>query len=208
MARWGLLLPLLAAALACGTAVTDTAYYICPTPTPRPLPTVLPGTLPPPLAPLPTPYTIAPPQDFYVDDDVLVGLPNAPTHLRFRLQRVQLQPAGPHTLVTWQLEITNLGTATYETVPPALMTITRITTAHGLRQGTWPTSDRAMRAAGVTHDTYDPLPPGATRIYRLAAFIPAGSPDQFTYLLDPASGNRITWHPSPNPHCTGGRPHA
>lgn len=193
---------LMFAALACGTVVTDQAQYTCPTPIPQPTATVLPGTpLPPPLIP-PTPYTIAPPQDFYVGDAVFVGQQGAPLRLRFRLQNVQVQSAGTQNLVTWRLEIRNVGTATYEAIPPALMLITRITTANGEQTGTWRTSETAMNAAGFTNENYDPLSPGATRLYRLAAHIPTGNVNQFTYLLDGES-NRITWTNQSNPYCSG-----
>jgi len=191
------------AALACGTVVNDLAYYTCPTPIPQPTAAVLPGTTVPPLPPPPTPYTIAPPQDFYLGDAVFVGQPGAPLRLRFRLQNVQVQSAGSQNLVTWRLEIRNLGSATYETVPAALMVITRITTASGAVNGTWNTSESAMNAAGFTNENYDPLPPGATRVYRLAAYIPAGNASQFAYLLDGDGGNHITWANQSNPYCSG-----
>ncbi|MFQ3660550.1 MAG: hypothetical protein SNJ54_16510, partial [Anaerolineae bacterium] len=177
------------AGLACGTVVTDQAYYTCPTPIPSSSPTAqwLPGTpLPPliipPIVASPTPYTRVAPQDFYLDDAVFVGPPNAPLRLRFRLQHVQVQPVGAQNLVTWRLEVRNVGTSTYEAVPPALMLITRITTAHGTQRGAWRSSEAAMRAAGFTHENYAPLPSGATRVYRLAAYLPAGRPEQFAYL--------------------------
>ena len=50
---------------------------------------------------------------------------------------------------------------------------------------------------------YDPLPPDATRVYRLAAYIPAGNASQFAYLLDGDGGNRITWANQSNPYCSG-----
>ncbi len=105
------------AALACGTIVTEQAQYTCPTPIPQATATVLAGTPQLTLASPPTPYTIAPPQDFYVGDAVLVGQQGAPLRLSFRLQN----------LVTWRLEVRNVGTATYEAIPLALMVITRIT---------------------------------------------------------------------------------
>ncbi|MBZ0299391.1 MAG: hypothetical protein K8J31_06615 [Anaerolineae bacterium] len=191
------------AALACGTLVTETASYTCPTAIPQPTSTVLAGTPEPTLAPPPTPYTITPPQDFYVGDAVFVGQPGAPLRLRFRLQNVQTQPAQSQNLVTWRLEIRNLGSTTYETVPAALMVITRITTANGAVNGTWNTSESAMNAAGFTNENYDPLPPDATRVYRLAAYIPAGNASQFAYLLDGDGGNRITWANQSNPYCSG-----
>jgi hypothetical protein len=194
---------LLFAALACGTLVTDTASYTCPTAVPQATATTLAGTPMPTLPPPPTPYTITPPQDFYVGDAVLVGQSGAPLRLRFRLQNVQSQPAGTRNLVTWRLEIRNLGSATYETIPVALMVITRINTVNGEQTGTWRTSEAAMQAAGFTNENYEPLAPGSTRTYRLAAHIPAGSVGQFAYLLDGDGGNRITWVNTANPYCSG-----
>jgi hypothetical protein len=196
------------AALACGTLVTDTAYYTCPTPIPQPTATVLAGTPVPTLPPSPTPYSIAPPQDFYVADAVFVGQPGAPLRLRLRLQTVQSQPGppqggSPQNLLTWRLEIRNLGSVPYETMPVALMVITRINTANGDQTGTWRTSEAAMTAAGFSNENYDLLPPGATRVYRLAAYIPAGTVSQFAYLLDGDGGNRITWTNQSNPDCSG-----
>jgi hypothetical protein len=194
---------LLFAVLACGTLVTDLASYTCPTSVPQATATTLAGTAIPTLSPPPTPYTITPPQDFYVGDAVFVGQSAAPLRLRFRLQNVQSQPAGPRNLITWRLEIHNLGSVSYETIPVALMVIIRINTASGEQVGTWRTSDAAMEAAGFTNENYDPLTPGSTRIYRLAAYIPVGSVNQFAYLLDGDGGNRITWVNATNPYCSG-----
>lgn len=177
------------AALACGTVITDTASFTCPTAVPEPGQPVIP------------PVSISAPQDFYVGDAVFVGQPGAPVRLRFRLRNVQVQAAGSGQRVTWRLEIRNLGTIPYETIPPALMLITRVSTANGDQTGLWRTSEAAMQAAGFTGEHYDPLPPGATRVYRLAAYIPTGSPSQFTYLLDGDGGNRITWVNQINPYC-------
>lgn len=194
---------ILIAVLACGTVITDGAYYTCPTSIPQPTATLLPGVpLPPPDIP-PTPYTISAPQDFYIDDAIFVGQQGAPLRLRFRLQNVQSEPADGQHLVTWQLEIHNAGTLLYETVPPALMLITRITTAHGEQDGTWYTSESAMQRAGFTQENYAPLSPGETRVYSLAGTIPAGSVSQFTYLLDGDGNNRITWTNESNPYCSG-----
>jgi len=199
---------MLFAVLACGTIVTDLASYTCPTSVPQATATTLAGTPMPTLPPPPTPYSITPPQDFYVGDAIFVGQSSAPLRLRFRLQNVQSQPApplggSPRNLVTWRLEIRNLGSATYETIPVALMVITRINTASGEQTGTWRTSDAAMNTAGFTNENYDPLPPGSTRLYRLAAYVPAGSVRQFAYLLDGDGGNRVTWVNAANPYCSG-----
>lgn len=194
---------LLFAVLACGTIITDTASYMCPTNVPQATATTLAGTPMPTLPPPPTPYSITPPQDFYVGDAVFVGQSGAPLRLRFRLQNIQVQAAGSQNLVTWRLEIRNLGSTSYETIPVALMLITRINTANGEQIGTWRTSDAALAAAGFTNENYEPLPPGSTQVYRLAAYIPAGSANQFAYLLDGDGGNRVTWVNDANPYCSG-----
>jgi hypothetical protein len=189
----------------------QTAYYVCPTAVPTmtvPQPTSLPGTplLPPTLIPLPpTPYVITPPQDFYVGDAVFVGTPGAPLRLRFRLLSIQSQPAlpisgEPRSLYTWQIEISNLGTVVYETIPIALMAITQVETVSGHLNGTWHTSDIAMHEAGYINENYGALQPGTSRIYRLAAYAPAGDLRQLTYSLDGGT-NRITWVNAANPYC-------
>ncbi|MBK8135718.1 MAG: hypothetical protein IPK52_07760 [Chloroflexi bacterium] len=203
----------LVSVLACGTAIIQTAYYVCPTPVPTavvPQPTPLPGTplpFPTPIPLPPTPYIITPPQDFYVGDAVYVGQPGAPLRLRFRLLDIQAQPAEPvsgqpRSLYTWRLEISNLGGVPYETVPVALMVITRIDTVTGQLSGMWNTSEAAMQEAGFSGENYDALQPGSTRIYRLAAYGPAGSLRQLAYTLDGES-NRITWVNAANPYCSG-----
>lgn len=199
---------LLFAALACGTVVTDTASYTCPTAVPQPTSTTLAGTPYPTHVPAPTPFNITPPQDFYVGDAVFVGEPGAPLRLRFRLQNVRVQPAAPlggkpRNLVTWRLEIRNLGSTIYETIPVVLTIITRLNTANGEVSGMWRTSEAAMDAAGFTAENYDPLPPNSTRVYRLGAYVPAGSVRQFAYLLDGDGSNRITWVNAANPYCSG-----
>jgi hypothetical protein len=199
--------------LACATTVTQTAYYVCPTAIPTviaPSPTPL-GSTPLPLPTLiplpPTPYVITPPQDFYVGDAVFVGTPGAPLRLRFRLLNIQSQPAlsisgEPRNLYTWQLEVSNLGSVVYETIPTALMAITRIETNSGQLAGTWHTSDIAMREAGYVNESYKALQPGGTRVYRLAAYAPTGTLLQLSYSLD-GGANRITWGNAANPYCSG-----
>lgn len=200
-------LVMMGALLACGTIVTDTASYVCPTRLP-PIyvpPTVGPGTpiVIPTLPPSPTPYRILPPQDFYRGDAVFIGQPNAALHLRFRLQNVQSQPAPPQMLYLWSVEIKNLGTTVYETIPVAQAMITQINTSNGGIQGAWLPSEKAMKAAGIASENYDPLPPGSSRIYRMATYGPAGTVRQLAFLLDEAGHNRITWINQPNPFCVG-----
>lgn len=209
-----LILPVIAllVALACGTAITDTAYYTCPTAIPPPTeppPVVLPSapitipTLPPFPTAVPTVYSISAPDDFHTGDAVFVGPSGAPDRLRFRLYGVEKINDGSQTLVSWWLEIANLGGLVYETVPPALMIITRIDEGYDVQDGIWRTSEAAMQAAGITDADYSPLAPGETRYYRLAAHIPPGEVIQFAYLLDGDGGNRITWANASNPYCAG-----
>jgi hypothetical protein len=186
--------------IACATTpLTEVPIYTCPTP----LPPIVGYRTPVPLPP--TPYIIRPPQDFYRGDAVFVGARGAAVRVRFRLQNVYVLPATPATraLYVWSLEVRNLGTAPYETMPIAQMVISRIQTASGEMEGAWNTSDTAMRAAGITGENYDSLPPNTTRLYRMAAYAPVGSPRRFIFTLDEASGNTITWVNDLNPYCSG-----
>lgn len=198
------------AMLACGTPILEIPVYACPTPTPYPTASPTPyGTplppdwLPPLPTPYPTPYIITPPQDFYVGDAIYTGNQGAAQRLRFRLQNVQVQAMANRNLVTWQLEIRNLGTEVYETIPTALMMITRIFTFDGDEVGTWRTSETAMKAAGFTNENYAPLYAGDMRVYQLAAYTPPGTINRLTYLLDLDGTNQITWINSHNPYCSG-----
>ena len=133
---------------------------------------------------------------------------DAQQRLRFRLLSIASEPAepvagNPRSLYTWRLEISNLGSVTYETIPVALIAITRIDTVSGQLSGTWNTSEAAMQDAGFTGENYDALTPGSSQIYRLAAYGPAGSVRQVTYHVDGDGGNRITWVNAANPYCSG-----
>lgn len=190
------------AIVACETTpLLDMPVYTCPTPFPSLVGLRTPVPLPP------TPYLIHPPQDFYRGDAVFVGARGAANRVRFRLQNVYTLPASGHggtrALYVWSLEIRNLGSMNYATIPIGQMRLTRIQTSTGELNGTWGTSDTAMRAAGISQESYDPLPPNATRIYRMAAYAPVGSPRTFTFTLDEASGSRITWTNATNPYCVG-----
>ena len=114
--------------------ITDQPVFTCPTPVPSvptPYPTFpsipgyptlvpLPTPLPPPTA---TPYVIRPPQDFYVGDAIYAGDATSPLRARFRLLDVQTTAAPPRTLVTWELEVINVGNGEYDVFPAAQMFI-------------------------------------------------------------------------------------
>jgi len=195
------------AALACGTVVNEMAYYACPTAAATITGTQIPG-IPTPMPSITTPYILQAPAAFYKDDAVFVGQPGAALRLRFRLMDVETQPASPpggqpRILQSWSLEIKNLGSIPYETVPPALMVILSIDTTNGIVEGTWPTSEMAMQAVGIVDQSYDPVQPGETRVFGLAAYTLPGTVDQLAYLLDGAGNNQITWRNAVNPYCSG-----
>lgn len=200
-------LVMLVGLLACGTIVTDTASYLCPT---QPSSTAVsitvgPGTpiVIPTLVSTVTPYRIFPPQDFYRGDAVFISQPTSPLRLRFRLQSVQSQPALSRTLYIWSLEIKNIGQTVYETIPVAQSMITQIRTASGDLEGTWSPTDKAMKAAGLLQESYDPLLPGTLRVYRMATYGPVGTARRFAFRLDDEGHNQITWINQLNPFCVG-----
>lgn len=187
---------------ACATTpLLDVPIHTCPTPSPPMTGFRTPVPLPP------TPYLILPPQDFYRGDAVFVGMRGAAQRVRFRLQNVYMLPASARgstrALYVWSLEIRNLGTMNYDVFPIGQMALMRIQTSVGEVTGTWSPSDAAMRAAGITNETYGPLPPNTTRLYRMAVYAPLGSPRQFRFVLDADSGNAITWVNETNPFCVG-----
>lgn len=201
------------AILACaGTALMGSPAYTCPTPIPQATATVLAGTAMPTLVP-PTPYIILPPADFYVGDAIFVGSSSSENGVRFRLQNIMSYPASPDTngdarnITSWQLEVKNIGTADYEIFPTAQMFLSEINTAYGTVNGVWPATREAADEAGVAldDDAYT-LNSGEVRVFRFAAFIPAGQAARFTFQLDPtvSEGSAVmNWTNQTNPYCAG-----
>jgi hypothetical protein len=204
---------MLFAILACaGTPLGGAPAYICPTPVPLPTATVLAGTPQPTPRPQPTPYVILPPADFFVGDAVFIGTSASENGVRFRLQGVGSQPASPDTdgnarnVYTWQLEVKNIGTADYEVFPSAQMFLNEISTAYGDQTGAWPATREAADEAGVPFDddAYR-LDAGETRVFRFAAYGPAGQASRFTFQLDPTVSDGsgvVTWTNQSNPYCS------
>ena len=194
-------LMLVLAIMACGTAVSELAHYTCPTSVPPTAPVYLPGTAitPATVAPTPTPFEITSPAAFYKEDDVFVGSIGMLVYLRLRLLDVEVVMVEGRQLVTWTLEVSNLGTADFDTIPPMQMVISQLSG----QTGTWRTSEQAMDAASFTDESYDTLSPNTTRTYRLAAFTPVAEVEQFTFILSESPRNVITWHNHPNPFCGG-----
>ncbi len=193
-----LLVLLLLAPLACaGTPLLEVPSSTCP-----PLPTVLPGTPTP--VPLPTPPAIQPPDDFYLGDTVEVGSAGQAQHVRFRLLDVQSIPQPDAAIHTWELEVTNLGTAAYEVYPAVQMVLSAVETPSAIVTGTWGASAAAGEAVGLTVDgAVYTLLSGETRRFRLAAQAPAGAAYRFRFALDPTVSDSpaMTWRTVPNPVC-------
>lgn len=196
------------ATLACGTALHDVPVYVCPTEVP---PTILPGT---PQPPPPTPVVITPPQDFYAGDPVIVGTAGAPLRVQFRLLNAQSFAASPdedgrpRRVYVWQLEVSNLGSEDYELFPALQMYLSTIATPAGEVTGAWGSSQAAADETGLTIDNDTAiLLPGERRVFRLAAYGPAGTARRFTFTLDPtvtAGSGTITWVNATNPYCPTG----
>jgi len=202
------------AILACaGTPLAGAPAYTCPTPVLPPTSTVLAGTPQPTPRPQPTPYVILPPADFFVGDAVFIGTSQDENGVRFRLQSVGSQPASPdgngdpRNVYTWQLEVKNIGTADYEVFPSAQMFLNEISTAYGDQTGVWPATREAADEAGAPFDddAYR-LDSGETRVFRFAAYGPAGQASRFTFQLDPTVSDGsgvVTWTNQSNPTCAG-----
>jgi hypothetical protein len=200
------LLMLTFAALACGgTSLNETPHTICPTAVP---PTVLPGT-PAPIPP--TPVIITAPQDFYIGDAVTVGAEGAALRVQFRLMNVQSYAAAPddegnpRRVYAWQLMVSNLGGEAYAVFPAFQMYASAIATSGGEVVGVWGASKAAADEAEliIDNDLYTLLP-GEVRVFRLAAYGPAGSVRRFTFTLDPnvtEGSDVITWLNEANPYC-------
>ena len=210
--------------------ILDQPVYVCPTaapviPTPFPTFPPIPGLptwvpLPTPIPPpSPTPYVIRPPQDFYVGDAVFTGDFRSSVSARFRLLNVRTLPASaaidgtPRRIAVWDLEVRNVGRADYDLLPAWQMYVSTVTTGRGDEAGIWGASRDAAAEAGIAL-VYEAitLPPGATRTFSLAAYIPDGTPKRLTYMLDPTTresgarqpgSNPLIWINATNPSCSG-----
>lgn len=196
---------MLIAIIACaGTALMATPTYTCPTSIPLATATTLLGTPPPTTAPPATPYTIIPPQDFYMADAILIGGSTSPLRLRLRLQNVQIMVHGDNEqLVTWQLEVTNIGQEDYEIFPSVQLFISE---ANGVT-GTWGSTQDAGDLLGITVDSnlYQ-VNAGQTHVFNLATLTPIGTDIRFSFQLNPALGAdspTMTWINQSNPYCSG-----
>jgi hypothetical protein len=193
------------AILACaGTALLETPIYTCPTDMPLPTATILLGTPSPTNIPPSTPYIIMPPADFYLGDAVFIGGQLAPLRVRLRLQSVQIFPqTTDKQVVTWELEVANVGQEDYEIFPSVQLFISEVNGS----SGTWGSTQDAGYLVGITvdYDLYQ-VTAGQTRTFRLAALTPSGSDIRFSFQLDPTLGTDspvMTWTNQTNPYCSG-----
>ena len=202
-------LVMILAILACGgTPLLGTPIYTCPTDVPLPTATTLIGTPSPTMIPQPTPYIITAPQDFYVGDAVFIGGQLSPLRVRLRLLNVQVFPQTiDEQVVTWELEVANIGQDDYEVFPSLQLYVSEVTTAYGIEIGAWGATQTAGDVEDVTIDAdIYTLSAGQTQTFHLAAFTPLGDVERFTFQLDPTQvdgGAVMTWVNGTNPYCSG-----
>lgn len=202
--KYYLLLFILLTVACAGTPLIGTPLYTCPTDVPLPTATTLAGTPVSTPRPLPTPFTIMPPQDFYAGDAVIIGTPNSDLRVRLRLLNVQIIPlADGEQVVSWQLAVTNSGRDRYEIFPVVQMVVRSVDG----EQGTWGSNSDAGDLVDVTvdGDVYQ-IRAGQSRTFNLATLTPAGTAIQFAFQLDPTLGTAspiMTWTNQTNPHCQG-----
>ncbi|MEO0560555.1 MAG: hypothetical protein AAF125_00475 [Chloroflexota bacterium] len=163
--------------------------------------------------PTPTPYVMRPPEDFYAGDAVFTGGWSSTVNARFRLDNIAVVAAtpnedgNPRRIVTWTLEVKNVGDTPYEFFPAAQVFVTRVDVGGVMEDGVWGAGEAAADEMGLPFEyaAYS-LAAGETVTVELAAYIPAGTPEQFTYLLDPtqtSDPNTITWTDETNTDCVG-----
>jgi len=169
--------------------------FQCPTVIPVIQPIAPPGF--PTVIPQPTrtPVVIRPPQPFYLDDNIEAG------GIQFRLSNVAVL-SGTQPIATWQLDVTNRRSTSYEFFPAGQMVVSQL--ADG-QTGEWGASEAAAREAGIVfrYESYH-LNPGDTQMVQMAAYLPISTPAQFVYRLDPttsSTSNVITWVNQSNPYC-------
>lgn len=166
--------------------------------------------------PTPTPFIIRPPQNFYLGDPVYTGGFVSAASVRLRLLTVQTLPSAAGNVAYWEVEIKNVGSAPYEVFPAAQMVVSSVMTELSEVQGAWGASRGAALEAGIPAGFEAvALSAGQARTFRLAAYIPDGTPHRFTFALDPTTrptppapdgmpgSNLLTWVNAPNPTCSG-----
>ncbi len=194
--------------------VYRTPGYTLPGATSTPRPTTTPY-------PTPTPFVMRPPQEFFVEDAIYTGGFVSSINVRLRLMNVVTLAASPapngdpRSLARWEVEIKNAGSLPYEVFPAWQMYVSTVTTDSGDIEGIWGASRDAAAEAGLTALLEAVmLVPGETRVFALAAYIPAGTVRRFAYALDPTTRptlvtpgvpgtNVMVWTNTTNTVCAG-----
>lgn len=171
--------------------------------------------------PTPTPFVIRPPQSFFVGDAIYTGGFVSSLSVRLRLLNVVSLAASPaadgslRSIARWEIEIRNVGSAPYEVFPAWQMYVAAVMTPSGELEGIWGASRDAVAEAGLSTPLEAvTLAPGETRLFALAAYIPAGTAQRFAYALDPTTRpvpatpgmpgtNVMVWTNSINTICAG-----
>ena len=182
-----------------------------PSSTPRPTFTPYPTRTP---YPTPTPYVVS--ENYPMGADVYVG--NAGSlQLRFRIDNPQTISLAERQVVTWELEIGNMGSIPYSALPGAQVFVSHLLINSQSRAGYWYASAEAAQVAGLILDERAldivNLEAGETLRLSLAAFTPIGEVYKIGWILDPYSGgygenqlggNTALWLNAPDPNnCVG-----
>ncbi|QPC80914.1 hypothetical protein G4Y79_14490 [Phototrophicus methaneseepsis] len=120
---------------------TPGSYIPRPTSTPRATYTPWPS---------PTPYVLS--GGFHLGADVYAGGFDSIISLRLRIDDVATTPVDSDTqVVTWQIEIENIGRETYAALPGGQVFIAAIETVQGPQEGQWwPQPKRRVRLASIS----------------------------------------------------------
>jgi hypothetical protein len=162
-----------------------------------------------------------PPQEFFTGDALYTGGFSSPANARLRLLNINFLTASigrdgiSRNIAQWQVEIKNMGSMPYDVFPAWQIYVSTVETMADEQNGIWGASRAAMTEAGLSNPLEAvTLSPGETRLFTLAAYIPAGNPIRFTFALDPTTRadnltpplpgeNLLVWTNETNTICTG-----
>ncbi|MBN2469632.1 MAG: hypothetical protein JXN59_02815 [Anaerolineae bacterium] len=206
---------------------TVTRVYTPITPSLIPPPGGAPGpvfpTPRPTYTPWPTPTQYVRTNDYFVGDAIYTPVQPSGLRLRFRVMEIRDMPAAapdgqgqPQSVVTWTLEVKNVGSVEYDLFPAGQMYVSTVTLPTGYDvDGVWGASIAAAEEAGFppNYELAD-IQPGETKTFTLAAYTPRGTPRRISYVLDVtarAEGlptvvpgqNVVSWINEVNTICTG-----
>ena len=164
--------------------------------------------------PSPTPYTVV--YNYHMGADIYTGGFVSPLKLRLQVANPQVQQIGGQQIVSWQVEIENLGDVDYYALPASQTFVAEINDGSQIIAGWWPASIEAMEAinmsiAGVEADIVM-IGAGQTFSFSLAANTSNGSLHSIGWILDPYGGegggmyggNVAYWINNLDPHgCSG-----